>query len=239
LSSSGMSTRKLQAEIDRVLKRVQEGIEQFDSIWEKVHSAATPNLKEKYEADLKKEIKKLQRYRDQIKSWHSSNDVKNKRPLADARKSIENEMERFKVLEKETKTKAYSKEGLSQVLKKNRKDNAKDPKAVTSEWIEKMKENLQEQIEEYESKVENFKGVGKKKSKHHNEDIEGLQKHIERHNWHLEQLEDVREKLNNDEVTVKRVKAIQEDVEYYISDNLDPDFVENEEIYEGLQNEGR
>jgi len=156
--------------------------------------------------------------------------------LAEARKSIENEMERFKVLEKETKTKAYSKEGLSQVLKKNRAANAKDPKAVTSEWIDKMKDMLQEQIDEYESKVENFKGVGKKK-KHHNEDIEGLQKHIERHNWHLEQLEEVREKLNNDEVTVKRIKTIQEDVEYYISDNLDPDFVENEEIYEGLQNE--
>ena len=27
------------------------------------------NQKEKYEADLKKEIKKLQRYRDQIKTW--------------------------------------------------------------------------------------------------------------------------------------------------------------------------
>ncbi len=28
-----------------------------------------PAQKEKYEADLKKEIKKLQRYRDQIKTW--------------------------------------------------------------------------------------------------------------------------------------------------------------------------
>ena len=27
------------------------------------------NQKEKYEGDLKKEIKKLQRYRDQIKTW--------------------------------------------------------------------------------------------------------------------------------------------------------------------------
>jgi hypothetical protein len=92
------TNRKLQAEIDRTLKRVTEGIEEFDQIWEKVHSAPTPNLKEKYEADLKKEIKKLQRYRDQIKSWASSSDVKNKTPLLDARKDIENEMERFKVL---------------------------------------------------------------------------------------------------------------------------------------------
>lgn len=30
------ASRKLQAEIDRVLKKVQEGIEIFDNIWEKV-----------------------------------------------------------------------------------------------------------------------------------------------------------------------------------------------------------
>ena len=29
-------------------------------------------LKEKHEADLKKEIKKLQRYRDQIKTWYAT-----------------------------------------------------------------------------------------------------------------------------------------------------------------------
>lgn len=56
---------------------------------EKVEQAPNQNLKEKYEADLKKEIKKLQRYRDQVKSWHSSNDIKNKTPLLDARKAIE------------------------------------------------------------------------------------------------------------------------------------------------------
>lgn len=34
--------------------------------------------------------------------------------LMDARKQIEREMERFKICEKETKTKAFSKEGLGQ-----------------------------------------------------------------------------------------------------------------------------
>jgi hypothetical protein len=53
---------------------------------QKVHSAPTPNLKEKYEGDLKKEIKKLQRFRDQLKSWATNNDIKNKKPLLDARK---------------------------------------------------------------------------------------------------------------------------------------------------------
>jgi len=53
---------------------------------QKVHSAPTPNLKEKYEGDLKKEIKKLQRFRDQLKSWAANSDIKNKKPLLDARK---------------------------------------------------------------------------------------------------------------------------------------------------------
>ena len=61
----------------------------------------------------------------QIKQWASSSDVKDKGPLLQARKDIEQvinpispthsvrscqDMERFKVCEKETKTKAYSKE---------------------------------------------------------------------------------------------------------------------------------
>ena len=34
----GGAARKLQAEIDRTLKKVQEGIEEFDQIWVKVSS---------------------------------------------------------------------------------------------------------------------------------------------------------------------------------------------------------
>ena len=55
------ATRKLQAEIDRTLKKVQEGVELFDEIWEKVYNAQNANQKEKFEAELKSQIKKLQR----------------------------------------------------------------------------------------------------------------------------------------------------------------------------------
>ena len=109
------ANRKLQGEIDRTLKKVQEGVEIFDEIWEKVYGAQNHNQKEKFESELKSQIKKLQRYRDDIKTWITNSDIKDKRPLTDARKLIETEMERFKVCEKEFKTKAFSKEGLSQV----------------------------------------------------------------------------------------------------------------------------
>jgi len=82
------ANRKLQTEIDRTLKKVEEGVEIFDEIWDKVYSATQQNQKEKYEVDLKKEIKKLQRHRDQIKTWVASSDIKDKRPLTDARRGV-------------------------------------------------------------------------------------------------------------------------------------------------------
>lgn len=76
-------------EIDRCLKKVTEGVETFEDIWQKVHNATNSNQKEKYEGDLKKEIKKLQRLRDQIKSWIASAEIKDKSALLDNRRLIE------------------------------------------------------------------------------------------------------------------------------------------------------
>jgi CCR4-NOT transcription complex subunit 3 len=78
--------RKLQAEITQVLKKIEEGMSDFDEIWEKVYAADTQAHKERWEAELKKEIKKLQRFRDQIKGWLSSPEIKDKSPLLEARR---------------------------------------------------------------------------------------------------------------------------------------------------------
>ena len=47
-----------------------------------VYDTDNVNQKEKFEADLKKEIKKLQRYRDQIKTWIQSSEIKDKKVSA-------------------------------------------------------------------------------------------------------------------------------------------------------------
>ena len=80
------NARKLQTEIDKIMKKIDEGVIIFDDIWDKVYAATQQNQKEKYESDLKKEIKKLQRYRDQVKTWIANNDVKDKKALVGARK---------------------------------------------------------------------------------------------------------------------------------------------------------
>ena len=52
-------------------------------------------FQEKYEEDLKKEIKKLQRLRDQIKTWVASGEVKDKSTLMENRKLIETVRQRM------------------------------------------------------------------------------------------------------------------------------------------------
>ena len=160
------ASRKLQGEIDRVLKKVQEGVDVFDSIWNKVYDTDNVNQKEKFEADLKKEIKKLQRYRDQIKTWIQSSEIKDKKvsasyeqSLVDARKLIEKEMERFKICEKETKTKAFSKEGLGQQPKTDPKEKAK---SETRDWLNNVVSELESQIDSFEAELE---GLSVKKGK--------------------------------------------------------------------------
>ncbi|KAF8897186.1 Not1 N-terminal domain, CCR4-Not complex component-domain-containing protein [Infundibulicybe gibba] len=84
-----MAARKLQTEIDRTLKKVSEGVELFEGIYEKMQASTNQTQKEKQELDLKTQIKKLQRLRDQIKTWVASNDIKDKSQLLDNRRLIE------------------------------------------------------------------------------------------------------------------------------------------------------
>ncbi len=84
-----MAARKLQQEVDKCFKKVQEGVAEFDAIYEKIEQSNNPAQKEKLEDNLKREIKKLQRLRDQIKTWAAGNEIKDKGPLMEQRKLIE------------------------------------------------------------------------------------------------------------------------------------------------------
>uniref|UniRef100_A0A8C7LTV7 CCR4-NOT transcription complex subunit 3 n=1 Tax=Oncorhynchus mykiss TaxID=8022 RepID=A0A8C7LTV7_ONCMY len=199
----------------------------------KLHNAANANQKEKYEADLKKEIKKLQRLRDQIKTWVASNEIKDKRQLVENRKVIETQMERFKVVERETKTKAYSKEGLGLALKV---DPAQREKEETGNWLTNTIDTLNMQVDQFESEVESlFIQTRKKKGEKEKQDrIEELKRFIERHRYHIRMLETILRMLDNDSVQVDSIQKIKDDVEYYMESSQDPDFEENEFIYDDL-----
>ena len=79
----------MQQEVEHCFKKAADGGAEFDAIYEKIEQSNNPAQKEKLEDNLKREIKKLQRLRDQIKTWAASNDIKDKAPLLEHRKLIE------------------------------------------------------------------------------------------------------------------------------------------------------
>ncbi|KAJ3205899.1 CCR4-NOT transcription complex, subunit 3, partial [Dinochytrium kinnereticum] len=221
-----------QAEIDKVLKKVLEGVEVFEGILEKIQLTGNYTQKEKMEADLKKEIKKLQKSRDQIKIWISSNDIKDKRALIENRKLIELQMERFKACEKELKTKAFSKEGLSAAVKIDPLQKEKDE---LSEWIQKVIDSLNTQVDAFEAEAETLQGQKKRgKDTSKAERLAEIEESVIRHKHHVNRLEIVNRLMNNGNLSIEDVKGIKDSVNYYVESNQEPGFEEDEYIYDEL-----
>ncbi|KAI0773820.1 Not1 N-terminal domain, CCR4-Not complex component-domain-containing protein [Fomes fomentarius] len=229
-----MAARKLQTEIDRTLKKVAEGVELFESIYDKMQASTNQTQKEKLETDLKTQIKKLQRLRDQIKTWVASNDIKDKSALLENRKLIETQMERFKACEKEMKTKAFSKEGLTQSAKL---DPKAQEKADTTAWVQQMMDELMVQAETAEAEIETLQGGGKKKNKSGGaaaERLEALERLNDRRKWHISRLEIILRLLDNGTLATDKVIELQEDVKFFVESNTDEDFEEYEGVYDDL-----
>ena len=225
--------RKLQAEMDRCFKKIHEGVDGFEDTWQKLHNANNANQKDKYENDLKKEIKKLQRLRDQIKSWASSNEVKDKKNLLEYRKLIETQMERFKVVERETKTKAYSKEGLVSATKVDPAQKVKDD---TRHWLQTTIDTFNLQIDCYESEIESFNSQSRKKKLERDKQdrIDTLKDLLDKHRFHVKNLETLMRMMDNQKIQPDKINNIRDDIEYYLEACMEPDFEHNEFIYEDM-----
>ncbi|GAA5843861.1 hypothetical protein JCM3766R1_005948 [Sporobolomyces carnicolor] len=227
-----MAARKLQTEIDKTLKKVTEGVEVFESVYDKIQASSNQTQKEKLEADLKTQIKKLQRLRDQIKTWMASSDVKDKQPLIDNRKLIETQMEKFKACEKEMKTKAFSKEGLSAAAKLDPKEQQK---LDLCQWIQAMVEELSRQVEQAEAELETIQGLkSKKKDSEREARLEELDRLNERRSWHINRLELILRLLENGNLQTDSVTNVKDDIAYFVESNTEEDFEEDEGIYDEL-----
>lgn len=228
-----MAARKLQQEVDKCFKKVSEGVAEFESIYEKIEQSTNASQKEKLEDNLKREIKKLQRLRDQIKTWAAQSDIKDKGPLLDNRKLIETQMEKFKAVEKAMKTKAYSKEGLSAATKLDPKERAK---AEACEFLGNMVDELERQIEQMEAEEDTIKATMKKgkMASAKADRMAEIEKLTERHKWHQGKLELIRRSLENGGLDVEDVRGLEETIKYYVTDGMNDDYMEDEEMYDDL-----
>jgi CCR4-NOT transcription complex subunit 3 len=128
-------------------------------------------------------------------------------------------MERFKVIEKEMKTKAYSKEGLGTAV---RIDAKEQQRIDLTQWIADKVEELQRQVEGAEAEVESLHAGTKKKGKAGEAGqarIDLLELQNERRQWHISQLEIIMRLLENSSLKVEDVENVKEDVDFFVSMN--------------------
>ena len=157
--------RKLLNDVDRTLKKITEGIETFEGTLEKYHHTTNPSQRDKLGEDLKKEIKKLQRSRDMVKQWQSGNDVKDKDRLLQARQSIEVQMEVFKNVERENKSKG------SESNKYANLDPEEKARLESRDLMESLVERLKEKSAENKQDILDLK-TGRTRSRNQDGDEE-------------------------------------------------------------------
>jgi CCR4-NOT transcription complex subunit 3 len=142
-------------------------------------------------------------------------------------------MEKFKAVEKEMKTKAYSKEGLQLAAKMDPKEREK---VETGEFLSKMVDDLERQVEQVEAEIEGLATTVKKGKKDTSraDRIAELERITERHKWHQSKLELILRSLENGVLEVDQVKDLEEDIRYYVENNGEVDFMDNENLYDEL-----
>ncbi|VDN50410.1 unnamed protein product [Dracunculus medinensis] len=217
--------RKLLNEIDKCYKKIDEGVELFEETMSKMQEANSENQREKFQDDLKKEIKKLQRLRDQIKGWQNSSEIKDKEKLTHYRKVIEQRMEQFKDIERENKTKPHSKQGLSA---EEKLDPREKEKAEAVEWLQCQIRCLEDEADKTESRIEMLATAEQTRKKGKRDDtkkgekekmkkLDDLRKHLDRIKFHISKVEICMRLVNNETLESSRVMdALKEPFDIYI-----------------------
>ncbi|KAL9114633.1 MAG: hypothetical protein Q9227_001311 [Pyrenula ochraceoflavens] len=227
-----MASRKLQQDIDKTFKKVAEGIEEFNAIHEKILASTNAAQKEKQEDLLKREIKKLQRLRDQIKTWAAGNEVKDKGPLLDHRKKIEKCMEQFKAVEKEMKTKAFSKEGLLQGGKQDPREKERED---LCDYLSETLDEIQRILETFEAEEATLQTALKKKQRDaaKADRLADIHTITDRFKWHEGKIELLRRALQNDSVEASQVADLKDEINYVLTEGQVADFEgENDAMYD-------
>ncbi|RMZ52548.1 hypothetical protein APUTEX25_003691 [Auxenochlorella protothecoides] len=222
--------RKLQGEMEAALKKIAEGVDEWEDLWNKYERSHDMDAaqRERLVAEMKRDLKKLQRLREAVRGWLANNEVRvAKDTLEKARRSIEIQMERFRVVEKDVKGKAHM--GLG----RDALDPAAAAKQQCADWLTDVMDRLQTEIEACEADVENLGPAGNKAKKTRLAELQGL---IARHQQHVTHLEQTLRLLRNDQVEAEEVEdALKEGLEAYLDtggEAFDPG--EDEGLYASL-----
>ncbi|RLV87949.1 General negative regulator of transcription subunit 3 [Meyerozyma sp. JA9] len=225
-------------EVDAIFKKINEGCEIFNYYYTRHEGATNDSQREKLEGDLKKEIKKLQKYRDQIKTWQSNDAIEAAiapQKLQEHRKMVEEAMECYKDVEKSSKMKSYSNQSIMLAALEQGEFQLTPEAADAVEFLEASVDELNEQNEALEGEYDK---LSQKKTRKTNTATEERKQELEsfmnKNTFHIERLEHIVHLLKRRKVSPESVMAIQDDISFYLESNQEPDFVDDENLYDEL-----
>jgi CCR4-NOT transcription complex subunit 3 len=142
-------------------------------------------------------------------------------------------MEQFKAVEKEMKTKAYSKEGLSQNAKQDPEEKRRDD---LCDFLSTQLDEIEQFIEALDAEQDTLQAAVKKKKNDTARagrlaDIDIV---LERFKWHEGKLQLLLRSLQNGNVDNQQVEELKDSVEYVVKEGREADFEgEDPDLYEG------
>lgn len=139
-------------------------------------------------------------------------------------------MEQFKTVEKESKMKAYSKEALAKKSRDTKKKKLEPHEIKCCERIEEWINTLQDQVDNNEESVREVQ----RSKKPDQEEVERLEDINRTHRSYVEKLRESLKLLKNGVIEVEDIEQIAEDLEYYIDSHADIDFIENEFLFDAI-----
>ena len=140
-------------------------------------------------------------------------------------------MEKFKAVEKEMKTKAFSKEGLSAAAKLDPREREK---LDACQFLSDMVDELERQVETLEAEEESLQATVKKGKKDSGkaDRLTEIARLTEQHKWHQGKLELLLRALENGNVEVGELDNVKEGIKYYVEENQSVEFVDDDTLYD-------
>ena len=141
-------------------------------------------------------------------------------------------MEQFKAVEKEMKTKAYSKEGLSQSAKQDPKEKEKED---TCDFLSEQVDECQRILEALDAEEDMLQAAVKKNKRDTSKTdrLSDISIISERYKWHESKLQLLLRAVQNGSAEPNAVNELKEEIEYAIKEGQEAEFDgENEELYD-------
>ncbi|WPK24723.1 hypothetical protein PUMCH_002007 [Australozyma saopauloensis] len=150
-------------------------------------------------------------------------------------------MECYKEVEKNSKMKSFSNQSIMLAALDQGGRELSQEALEAYEFLSSVVDDLNEQNEELE---EEYEKLSQKKSRKGTLNaVEERKQEVEnfklRNEQHVEEIETIMSYLKTRKVSVDLVLAIQEDLRFYVESNQDPDFVDDDTLYDDLKREAR